>query len=72
MKILKGSRVTVKHSRKGIFRAVAIRDFDIDEEWYPLATAEEVHGISQGPGNRAWGPGEPCRASFVRHIAVGA
>ena len=67
MRIKKGQLLKIDHARKGLFVAVALRDFESKEEtWFPVATTERCDG---GLGT-TWAPGEeiPCRASFVRSI----
>lgn len=67
MKVKKEQLLRIDHARKGIFVAVALRDFESEEEaWLPVALAEGyVKGINTG-----WVAGEeiPCRASLVRSI----
>ena len=69
MKIKKGQLLTISHSRKGKFTAVATKDFDSDEvDFFPVAVAlESVGGI-----NTVWEPGGeiPCRARFARILKV--
>ena len=71
MKIKEGQLLAINHARKGPFVAVALRDFDSEEEdWFPVALAKGyVKGISTGLGPD-WITGDeiPCRASFVRSI----
>jgi hypothetical protein len=73
MKIAKGTKLKIEHSRKGSYFAVAIEDFDTQDEWFPVAVAEQngkpVHGMATG---NKWEPGEiiPCRGSFVSNIEV--
>lgn len=62
MIVKKGTRVRVTHQRKGTFEAIAIRDFDTEqEEFYPFATLEYVQGMSMN-----WEAGESieCRNSL--------
>jgi len=65
MKIKKGQRLHVVHTRKGEFDAVAIEDFDTETRtFYPVALAKHnpvVEGL-----NSNWEPGEeiPCRDSL--------
>jgi len=65
MKISKGTIVSVNHSRKGKFQAMAIKDFDTQkEEFYPLAlVTPRVKGM-----NNDWVTGEeiPCRNSLCK------
>ena len=65
MEIKKGTRLEIRHSRKGIFTAVATADFDSEkEEFYPVAVAiGEVDGF-QTSGKWQTGENIPCRASF--------
>ena len=61
MKVKKGTKLLVNHSRKGKFKGVATKDFDTEkDEWFSIAVikGEEVHGLSS-----AWIEGEevPCR-----------
>ena len=72
LKIKKGQRLRIEHRRKGTFTAIALRDFDSDEEaWFPVAPAEESVG-GLGVLSGAWMPGEeiPCRASLARIIEI--
>lgn len=42
MKIKKGSLLLVKSSRKGTYKAIALKDFDTEnDEWYSVALAQE-------------------------------
>lgn len=63
MVITKGTRLKVKHSRKGVFTATAAQDFKTEDEWYPVVLDQEndLRGL-----NNTWVPGEnvPCRASL--------
>jgi hypothetical protein len=70
MQIKKGQTVLVSHSRHGKFKAIAERDFNTDENWYPVAVAM---GMVKGLA-RDWGPGDsiPCRKSLVTHLEVAA
>lgn len=48
MKIEKGTKLVVRHKRKGTFLAIANKDFDTDDEWYSVILDEpflegEVH-----------------------------
>jgi len=63
MKIKKGQKLIVKHSRKGTFNGIAMKTFDIKkEEFYPIALDQEktLHGASM---LNDWEKGEevPCR-----------
>lgn len=62
MIIKKGTGVTVKHARHGVFDGVAKRDFDTEtEEFYPIVASQIIYGMAT-----AWLPGEevPCRNSL--------
>lgn len=62
MKIIKGTLLEVKHDRKGIFKAVATKDFDTEKEtFYPLALCEDVEGLA---GKWKEGASIPCRGEF--------
>ncbi len=67
MKIKKGQRLQIKHSRKGKLIVIAQRDFDTNEEWYPVLTTEPYEG-----NFKRWGTGEviPCRGMFCSDIQV--
>lgn len=69
MLVKEGQLVKIEHVRKGTFVAVALRDFDSEEEIYlPLALAEGyVEGLSRG-----WAIGEsiPCRARLVQIVEL--
>lgn len=57
--IRKGTNLVVNSKRKGTYKAIATRDFDIEtEEFYPVATRQTVRGMAN-----EWLPGEsiPCR-----------
>ena len=59
MIIKKGTKLYVKHQRKGRFYGEAYEDFDTEkDEWYPIQAAEHIEGESS-----YWTPGEevPCR-----------
>lgn len=58
MKIKKGTKLLINHQRKGIFKAEATKDFDTDDNWYPVTAAQTVTGKVH-----EWNPGEPmqCR-----------
>lgn len=63
MIIQKGTNLIVKDSRKGTYKATAIRDFDTEtDEWFPVETKEWVFGLQT-----RWCPGEeiPCRKSLA-------
>lgn len=62
MIIKEGTKLTVRHSRRGIFEGIAKRDFDTEtEEFYPIATAEYVNGINS---ERFPGEDVPCRKTL--------
>lgn len=66
MIIKKGTGITVKHSRTGVFDGVAKRDFDTEtEEFYPIVAAQIVFGMVT-----TWLPGEevPCRNTLCTLI----
>lgn len=68
MEIKKGQKLNIVHARKGVFKAVALQDFDTEkEEWYPVATFEYVEGMAND-----WLPGETisCRNTLCRKIEV--
>ncbi len=59
MKIKKDQKVTIRSRRKGVYKAIAVRDFDTEtDEYYPVATLERVRGLTQ-----IWKKGDliPCR-----------
>jgi len=71
MNIKKDTILKIKHSRKGTFIGKAIKDFNTNDEWYPIVVEdEEVKGI-----NTIWEKGEdiPCRNSLcsIEIIKVG-
>lgn len=46
MIIKAGTKLTVKHSRKGTFEGIAEKDFDTETtEFYPIITLEYVCGM---------------------------
>jgi len=59
MKIKKNDLIEINHQRKGVFRAIAERDFDTQDYFYPviLASPERVEGLITN-----WSLGEkiPC------------
>ena len=71
MVIKQGTILTINHSRYGIFQARATRNFDRDDNWYPVVVAdgERVQGET-----RAWCSGDsiPCRKALVTHLEVAA
>lgn len=77
MLIKEGTLLSVDHSRKGEFTAVAKRDFDTEEEFYPIVLVagkpnklgggiEGLLGVSAG--KYEWENGEeiPCRKSLCK------
>ena len=71
MIVNKGQLIKVTHVRKGVFEAVAAKDFDTEkEEWYPVVVVfgETIEGLS-----RAWEYGTriPCRRSLCKIEVVG-
>jgi len=64
MKILKGTKLIVNDSRKGVFSAIATEDFDTDQEWYPLVLDEDTPVL--GLSNK-WYKGDeiPCRKGIA-------
>jgi hypothetical protein len=60
MKIKKGTILDITSSRKGKYVGVATRDFDVEDEWYPVSVYqdESVYGMSN-----EWHKGDdiPCR-----------
>jgi len=69
VKIKEGQLLKINHRRKGTFVAVALRDFNSEEEtWFPVALVEGyVKGMTTG-----WVPGNeiPCRASLIGNIEI--
>ncbi len=63
MKIKMGTKVLINHARKGVFKGIALKDFDTQkEEFYPIVLAEKsVSGM-----NTNWEKGEqiPCRCTL--------
>ena len=67
--IKKGTVFEVKHSRKGNFTGIALKDFSLLDEWYPIAVAEKEGAPSGVIGlNNYWLAGEeiPCRGEFCK------
>jgi hypothetical protein len=64
--VKKGTLLLVKSSRKGTYKAIALRDFDLRDEWYPVALAETDKSIVGMNPSNIWIPGDevPCRASL--------
>ncbi len=58
MKVKKGQIVHVRHRRKGVFKAVAEKDFDtkVDEVFYvsPLTTVRSRTGAEWHPGEKLY------------------
>ena len=69
MKIKRGQILQISHSRKGIFNAIADKDFDsIMEEFYPVSlVSNEVNGLST-----SWVKSEsiPCKAKLCKILEV--
>lgn len=69
MKIKKGQKLVIIHTRKGKFHAVAKESFDTKKaDFFPVALLEKnVKGLTC-----EWFEGEstPCRASLVSSIQV--
>ncbi|UTC77586.1 hypothetical protein E4O04_06050 [Treponema sp. OMZ 799] len=68
MKIKKNTLIQINSSRHPIYKAIAIKDFDSNDEWYPLFLADEyLKGMS-----KCWIKGEkiPCRKSLVRSFKI--
>lgn len=64
MKIRKGQTIEVRHIRKGVFKAVALKDFDtVKDDEYPIATWEYVRGYCF-----EWYKGDPipCRRDYCK------
>jgi len=66
MKIKKGTKLNVNHSRSGKWKGVATKDFDTEkDEWYPIALDQEeiVHGL-----NTSWekGANMPARRGLCK------
>lgn len=62
MKIKKDQKITIRSRRKGIYKAIAVRDFDTEtDDFYPVAALESVRGITQ-----VWKKGDlvPCRRTL--------
>ena len=58
MKIKKGTRLIVRDRRKGKFEAEALRDFDTNDEWYPITPLTLVAGLTT---DWEYGDEIPCR-----------
>jgi hypothetical protein len=66
MKIKKGTKVFVNHSRKSSFHGIAKEDFDTEkDEWYPIIALEETES---NVTNRVWVQGQetPCRRGLCK------
>ncbi len=64
MLIKKGQLVFVKSSRKGNYKAIALKDFDTEnDEWYPVALAELGKSLVGMNKDNIWVAGDevPCR-----------
>ena len=62
MKIKKGTLRVVSSRRKGTFEAEALRDFDTEDEFYPVTPLSEVRGLAN-----VWNYGDeiPCRKGLA-------
>mgnify|MGYP001588909923 CR=1 FL=1 len=71
MKIEKGTLVKIAHARKGTFYAIAAKNFDTEDDWYPIAVAENNANAVCGITMR-WFPGEhiPCHRTLCKSIGV--
>ena len=67
MRIEKGKRLIVRDRRKGRFEAEALRDFDTEDEFYPVTPLQKVVGLTN-----EWEYGDeiPCRKGIAYIIAV--
>lgn len=66
MEIKKEQIFTVRHKVKGVFKAVALSDFDTElDEYYPIAVLETVRGFTE-----VWEKGDPipCRRGLSRIV----
>lgn len=64
MKIKRGTKLIVNDMRKGVYYAVAEKDFDTDtDEFYPVIAAQTVYGLVN-----EWNAGDhiPCRKSLAK------
>ena len=64
MKVKKDTILKINHNRKGVFLAKAIKDFDTEEEFYPVVLiSKKVDGLGT-----IWEKGEeiPCRSSLCK------
>jgi hypothetical protein len=71
MNIKKGTKLTVYHDRKGVFNAIADKDFDTEkDEWYPVIIDNTpVNGVFT---ETRWEDGAPipCRKMYCSKVAV--
>lgn len=68
MTIKKNTLIQINSSRHPIFKATAIKDFDTNDEWYPVSLADDyLEGMS-----KCWVKGDeiPCRKSLVRTFKI--
>jgi len=69
MKIKKGTKLTIKHLRKGVFNVIAKRDFDTKkDEFYPVKLdTNRVEGL-----NTYWERAEeiPCRRILCEIVEI--
>ena len=68
MTIKKNTLIQINSSRHPIFKAIAIKDFDTNDEWYPVSLADDyLEGMS-----KCWVKGDevPCRKSLVRTFKI--
>jgi hypothetical protein len=74
VKIKKGTILEIKHKRKGNFTGIALEDFSLLDEWYPIAVAHKEGAPSGVVGlNNYWLAGEeiPCRGEFCEVKILG-
>ena len=71
MNIKKGTKLYVNHSRKGKFYAYAEKDFNTNDEWFPIILSEKSFVQGMNPTTN-WRSGEriPCRSSLCTLKAV--
>ena len=68
MKITKNTLIQINSSRHPTFNAIAVKDFDTNDEWYPVSLTDDyLEGMS-----KYWLKGEevPCRKSLVRSFKI--
>ncbi|UTC65204.1 hypothetical protein E4O00_03290 [Treponema sp. OMZ 788] len=68
MIIKKNTLIQINSSIHSVFKATAIKDFNTNEEWYPLYLADDyLEGAS-----KFWAKGEevPCRKCFVKSFKI--